>query len=148
MLKTLAPLLSALAGEELKYTAGRTRRATIYGVVIALFAIIAVAFFCIAAFLALAQHYGGPLSALVLAVISLLVALIVLAVMKIQAAAAAKKRREKLEADKSALMATAAIATIPAILKRPLLAAALPLAGLALLALLPDRKKRPPKDKT
>ena len=62
--------------------------------------------------------------------------------MKIQAAAEGKKRKQKMEADKSAMMAAAAIATVPAILKRPILAAALPLAGIALVSLLSDKKKR------
>ncbi len=72
-------------------------------------------------------------------------ALLILAVMKIQAASEARKRKEKMEAEKTAMMATAAIATVPAILKRPILAAALPLAGIALVSLLSDKKKRPPR---
>lgn len=145
MLKALMPLLSALAGEELKLMANRTKRAAIFGAVIAIFAIIAVAFLCVAAFLALAQSYGGPLAALILAALSLIAALLILAVLTIQAAAEARKRKQKIEADKTAMMATAAIATVPAILKRPILAAALPLAGIALVSLLSDKKKRPPR---
>lgn len=145
MLKALVPILSALAGEELRFTVSQTRRAAIYGVAIAIFGIITVTFLCVAAFLALAQAYGGPLAALILAAISLLLALLVLAVLKIQATAEAKKRKQRIEADKSAMMATAALATVPSILKRPILAAALPLAGIALVSLLSDKKKRPPK---
>jgi predicted RND superfamily exporter protein len=138
MLKALAPILTALAGEEVKFAVSQTRRAAIFGVAIAIFGIITVTFLCVAAFLALAQAYGGPLAALILA-------LLVLAVLNIQAAAEAKKRKQRIEADKSAMMATAALATIPSILKRPILAAALPLAGIALVSLLSDKKKRPPK---
>nr|WP_183515789.1 hypothetical protein [Ochrobactrum sp. RC6B] len=145
MLKALMPLLTAMAGEELKFVAGQTKRAAIFGAAIAIFAIIAVTFLCVAAFLALAQSYGGPLAALILVALSLIVALLILAVMKIQAASEARKRKEKMEADKTAMMATAAIATVPAILKRPILAAALPLAGIALVSLLSDKKKRPPR---
>ena len=145
MLKALMPLLTAMAGEELKFVAGQTKRAAIFGAAIAVFAIIAVTFLCVAAFLALAQSYGGPLAALILAALSLIVALLILAVMKIQAASEARKRKEKMEAEKTAMMATAAIATVPAILKRPILAAALPLAGIALVSLLSDKKKRPPR---
>lgn len=146
MLKALLPLLSAMAGEEMKFAAGKARRAAIFGAVVAVLAIIAVTFLCVAAFLALAENYGGPLAALILAALSLILALIVLAVLKIQSAAEARKRKEKVEADKSAMIAAAAIATVPAILKRPILAAALPLAGLALVSLLSDKKKQPPKD--
>ncbi len=145
MLKALMPLLAAMAGEELKFVAGQTKRAAIFGAAIAVFAIIAITFFCVAAFLALAQNYGGPLAALILAALSLILALLILAVLKIQAASEAKKRKQKVEADKSAMVATAAIATVPAILKRPILAAALPLAGIALFSLLSDKKKRPPQ---
>ena len=104
MLKALMPLLTAMAGEELKFVAGQTKRAAIFGAAIAIFAIIAVTFLC-----------------------------------------EARKRKEKMEAEKTAMMATAAIATVPAILKRPILAAALPLAGIALVSLLSDKKKRPPR---
>ncbi len=89
----------------------------------------------------LAENYGGPIAALILAAISLLLALITLAILKIQGAAEEKKRKQKIEADKSALMATAAIATVPAILKRPILAVALPLAGIALVSLFVGQEK-------
>ncbi len=59
MLKALMPLLAAMAGEEMKFVAGQTKRAAIFGAAIAVFAIIAITFFCVAAFLALAQNYGG-----------------------------------------------------------------------------------------
>ena len=83
MLKALVPILSALAGEEVRFTVSQTRRAAIYGVAIGIFGIITVTFLCVAAFLALAQTYGGPLAALILAAISLILALLVLAVLKI-----------------------------------------------------------------
>ncbi len=95
MLKALMPVLSALAGEELKFVAGQTKRAAIFGAAIAIFAIIAITFFCVAAFLALAQNYGGPLAALILAALSLIVALLILAVLKIQAASEAKSASRK-----------------------------------------------------
>ncbi|MBV2144690.1 phage holin family protein [Falsochrobactrum sp. TDYN1] len=142
MLKILTPLLTALAGEELRLATRRVRRAAIFGAVVAVFGLIALIFLCVAAFLALAQNYGGPIAALILAALSLIIALLVLAVLKIQAAAEEKKRKQRIEADKSALMATAAIATVPSILKRPILAVALPLAGVILVNLLSDKKKR------
>lgn len=142
MLKALIPLLTAVAGEEVKATIGKTKRAAIFAGAILVFGLITLTFLCVAAFLALAQNYGGPLAALILAALSMIIALIILAILKIQAAVEAKKRKERVEADKSALMATAAIATVPSILKRPILAAALPLAGIALISLLSDRKKR------
>ncbi|MGF2226704.1 hypothetical protein ACQT3V_09765 [Brucella sp. NF 2653] len=141
MLKLLAPLISSLAGEEIQLISGRAKRAAIFCAAMVVFGAIALAFFCIAAFLALAENYGGPIAALILAAIALLLALITLAILKIQGAAEEKKRKQKIEADKSALMATAAIATVPAILKRPILAVALPLAGIALVSLLSDKKK-------
>jgi len=142
MLKLLAPVVASLAGEELKLLTGRAKRAAIFGAATAVFGLIAVVFLCVAAFLALAENYGGPIAALILAGLSLILALLILAVLKIQAAAEEKKRKQRIEADKSALMATAAIATVPSILKRPILAVALPLAGIALVSLLSDKKKR------
>lgn len=142
MLKSLAPLLTALAGEELKLVTARARRTAIFAAAISVFGLIALVFLCVAAFLALAENYGGPVAALILAALSLIIALLVLAVLKIQAAAEEKRRKQRIEADKSALVATAAIATVPSILKRPILAAALPLAGIVLVSLLSGKKKR------
>lgn len=142
MLKLLAPIVATLAGDELKLLTGRAKRVAILGTTIAVFGLIAVVFLCVAAFLALAQNYGGPIAALILAGLSTIIALLILAVLKIQAAAEEKKRKERIAADKSALMAAAAMATVPSILKRPILAVALPLAGIALMSLLSDKKKR------
>lgn len=142
MLKLLAPVVATLAGDEIKLATGRAKRAAIFGVVVAVFGLIAVVFLCVAAFLALSENYGGPIAALILAGLSLIIVLLILAVMKIQAAAEEKRRKQRIEADKSALVATAAIATVPSILKRPILAVALPLAGFALVSLLSDKKKR------
>ncbi len=145
MLKALMPLLSAMAGEELKFVAAQTKRAAIFGAAIAVFAIIAITFFLRRRLSGAGAELWRPLAALILAALSLIVALLILAVLKIQAASEAKKRKQKMEADKSAMVAAAAIATVPAILKRPILAAALPLAGIALVSLLSDKKKRPPQ---
>ncbi len=141
MLKQIAPLLGAVAGEEARFAAANAKRTAIYGAAIGVLAIIAVTFLCVAAFLGLARSYGGPIAALILAAAALILALLILAVMKIQASAEAKKRARQREADKSALVAAAAVATVPSILKRPILAAALPLAAIFLVGLLPDKKK-------
>lgn len=142
MLKLLAPVVATLAGDELKLLTGRAKRAAIFAIAVAIFGLIAIVFLCVAAFLALSESYSGPVAALILSGLALIVALLILAVLKIQAAAEEKKRKERIAADKSALMATAAIATVPSILKRPILAVALPLAGIALVSLLSDKKKR------
>ncbi len=144
MLKALIPLLTTLAGDEVKAAIGQTKRAAIFAGALIIFGLITLTFLCVAAFLALAQSYGGPLAALILAALSLIIAFIILAVLKIQASAEEKRRKARIEADKSALMATAALATVPSILKRPILTAALPLAGIALVSLL-SNKKRPSK---
>lgn len=142
MLKLLAPVVATLAGDELKLLTGRAKRAAIFAIAVAIFGLIAIVFLCVAAFLALSESYSGPVAALILSGLALIVALLILAVLKIQAAAEEKKRKARIAADKSALMATAAIATVPSILKRPILAVALPLAGIALVSLLSDKKKR------
>lgn len=141
MLKLFTPLLAALAGDELKRTTSRAKRTAICGAVIGVFGLITLLFLCLAAFLALAQKYDGPIAALIMAGLSIILALLVLAVLKIQSAAEERKRQQRINADKSALMVTAAAATVPSILKRPILAAALPLAGIILVSLLTDKKK-------
>lgn len=141
MLKLFTPLLAALAGDEFKRTTGRVKRTAILGAVIGVFGLITLLFLCLAAFLALAQEYGGPIAALIMAGLSVILALLVLAVLKIQSASEERKRQQQINADKSALMATAAIASVPSILKRPILAAALPLAGIILVSLLTQKKK-------
>lgn len=142
MLKLLAPIVASLAGSEIKLITRRAKRAAIFGTIIAVLGLIAVVFLCVAAFLALAENYGGPVAALIIAGFSLIFALLILAVLKIQAAAEEKRRKQRAAADKSALMATAAIATVPSILSRPILAVALPLVGIAMVSLLSDKKKR------
>lgn len=141
MLKLFTPLLAALAGDELKRTTAQIKRTAIFGTVIGFFGILTLLFLCLAAFLALAQQYSGPIAALIMAGLSIILALLVLAVLKIQSAVEERKRQQRINADKAALMATAAIATVPSILKRPILAAALPLAGIILVSLLTQKKK-------
>lgn len=141
MLQILAPLLSGILGEELRSAATQARRSALFLSLIGVSVLIGVVFLLISAFLALERHYGGPFAALIMAGSAFLLALIVLAIMKIIAATERKRRRRRVEADKSALVATAAIATVPAVLKRPILAVALPLAGIAAMAFLSGSKR-------
>lgn len=141
MLQILAPLLSGILGEELRSAATQARRSAIFLSLIGISVLVGLVFLLMAAFLTLERHYGGPCAALIMAGSAFLLAIIVLAIMKIIAASERKRRRRRVEADKSALVATAAIAAVPAILKRPILAVALPLAGIAAMAFLADSKR-------
>ncbi len=139
MLKALMPLLSAMAGEELKFVAGQTKRAAIFGAAIAVFAIIAITFSASPPF----WHWrrtmaaaGGSHSRCIVADRGASHS----RSPENSGCVRGQKRKQKMEADKSAMVAAAAIATVPAILKRPILAAALPLAGIALVSLLSDKK--------
>jgi len=91
MLKLLAPVVATLAGDELKLLTGRAKRAAIFAIAVAIFGLIAIVFLCVAAFLALSENYSGPVAALILSGLSLIVVLLILAVLKIQAAAEEKK---------------------------------------------------------
>src|SRR5690606_21566100 len=103
MLKLFTPLLAALAGDELKRTTAQIKRTAIFGAVIGFFGILTLLFLCLAAFLALAQQYSGPIAALIMAGLSIILALLVLAVLKIQSAAEERKRQQQINADKAAL---------------------------------------------
>lgn len=142
MLKILSPLLTSLAGEEIKSITTRAKRSAGFGAVIIALVLIGFIFLCLAAYLVLAEIYGGPIAALILAGISLFLALIAVIVMRLQIAAEQKRYQQRMQANKSALMATAAVATAPSLLKRPILAIALPIVGIALLGLLSDKKKK------
>ena len=144
MLRLLSPLLSSVLKQEFHEAAQQAKRCAITGAVIGIFAVIGLVFLLLAGFLYLSTLVSQLAAALIMAGSAFVVALIAWLITKSINAAQERKRRERLEADKSAFVATAALATIPALLKRPILAAALPLAGMALVSLLSDKK---PDDK-
>lgn len=144
MLHLLSPLLSSILKQEFHEATQQAKRGAITGAVIGIFVVVGFVFLLLAGFLYLSTLVSQLAAALIMAGSAFVVALIAWLITKSINATQERKRRERLEADKSAFVATAALATIPALLKRPILAAALPLAGMALVSLLSDKK---PDDK-
>lgn len=144
MLRLLSPLLSSILKQEFHEATQQAKRSAITGAAIGIFVVVGFVFLLLASYLYLSTLVSQLAAALIMAFSAFVVALIAWLITKTINAAQERKRRERLEADKSAFVATAALATIPALLKRPILAAALPLAGMALVSLLSDKK---PDDK-
>ncbi|MFC4626308.1 phage holin family protein [Daeguia caeni] len=146
MLKLLSPLIAELMADEARLLTGRAKRISISIGVVVLFGLTGFLFLCFAAYLALAQHYSAPISALILAAIAFILALVALAIIKAIAVSEEKKRQQRIEAEKANIMATAAMAAIPAILKRPVLGILVPLAGIALAEFLSGQNKKTDKN--
>lgn len=140
MLRLLSPLLSSLLKQEFHDATEKAKRCAITGAVIGIFALIGFVFLLLAGFLYLSTLTSQLSAALIMSASAFVIALIAWVITRSINAAKERRRRERLEADKSALMATAALATVPALLKRPILAAALPLAGIALASFLNNKK--------
>lgn len=140
MLRILAPLVTSLFGEEFRHVTAQAKRSAYFIALISLSAAVCVIFLLIAAFLALQAHYSGPVAALVIAAGGFIFAAICFIIMKIMAKVEANRRHRRMDAEKSALLATAALASVPTLLKRPLLGLILPLAGIAAFAFLAGTK--------
>ncbi|MGU3576885.1 phage holin family protein [Brucellaceae bacterium C25G] len=140
MLRLLTPLISSILKQELHQTAQQTKRSVIASAIMGIFICVGCVFLLIALFLYLSTLVSQLAASLIIAAAALLIALVAFIIVKIINEAEKRKRRERLEADKSAFVATASLAAVEAVLKRPILAAALPLATLALSSLLSDKK--------
>lgn len=140
MLRLLAPLLRSMLKQELYETTQQAKRGMITGAIIGIFSVIGFVFLLLAAYIHLSTILSSLTAALIMAASAFIIALLAWLIIKTINAQAERKRRERLEADKSAFVATASIAALEAVLKRPMLVAALPLATMALTSLLNDKK--------
>lgn len=148
MLRLLSPLIKAMFKQELQESAQQVRRSAITYTIIGLFLMISLAFLLLASFLYLATHVSSLAAALILAASAFIIALIAWLIINSINARAERKRRERLEADKSALVTATSLAAIEASLKRPILAAALPLAAIMLTSLLNNKESNHQAKKT
>lgn len=146
MFKLLTPLASALLGDEVRFIADQTRRSAIFYAIIGLLLAIAGIFLLTAAFLALAQSFGGPIAALILAGICIILAAFAALILKMQMNAARRQRQIQVEAEKKAMKAASLAAVLPLLGKRSSLAVVLPIIGVALLRTLNRDKAKTRSD--
>lgn len=145
MLKLFTPLITGLIGTEVSVMAARAKRNAILYAIIICAALIGVIFLLVAAYHALSFSVGPVHAGLLLAAAFFAVAIVAFIINRILESA--QKRRQELrraQIDSNALLTAAALTAVPTVLKRPLLAVALPIIGLVAYELL-SRKK--PKDK-
>lgn len=140
MLKILAQLISGLLGDELQSTADRAKTSAICGVLVALLVSIGAIFVLIAAFLGLSQLVSPAIAALILAGSAFLIALVIYVGWRASAQKKKLQQQQQLKAKQQALMASAAVAVVPSLFKKPVLFAALPLLTVALIALNTKKK--------
>lgn len=135
--------LATLFGLEAEALVDRAKTQAIVGGAIGAFAVIAIAFFLIAAYLGLAGWIGPIWAALAIAGAATLIALIIFAW---ERASEASRRREAAErrrqAEASSLITTAALTALPMALSSPTIRRiGLPLAALAGIVLLATRDR-------
>jgi hypothetical protein len=142
MLRLLLPLLTGTATGEIRAVVRHTKRKTILLSAIALFALAGVIFLFATIYLALARILGDVYAALIIALGCFTVAIIGLIVIKILDVRRQRRRQEHQRVDGSAVLTATALAVLPELMKRPLIAAALPIIGLAVSAFFVDGKGR------
>ncbi|GGA96168.1 hypothetical protein GCM10011491_25700 [Brucella endophytica] len=106
--------------------------------VIAFFTLVGVIFLLATAYLALAVALGSVYAALIVALGCFAIAVIGLFAIKASEARRRRRMRERREAEGSSMLVAMALAALPSLTKRPLLAAALPIIALAAYGLVSD----------
>lgn len=142
MLKLLSPFVSAVIGSEVAALTTRAKRNGIFYTLIAFAVLVMVVFLLIAAYFALAVRFGLIHSALLIAAVSAIFAVAAFAVNKLLERAERRRLEQRRAAiDINAALTTAAVAAVPALLKRPLISVAVPVAALLAVTLLSRTKK-------
>ncbi|RCS23749.1 hypothetical protein DUT91_10710 [Phyllobacterium salinisoli] len=138
MLRLLLPFLTGAVTGEVGHAVRRTKRRAGFMLATCLFALAGMIFLLVTIYLALARHYGDIYAALMVAAGCFVVAIMALVAMKISDASHKRRVRERPNFDGSALLTAGVLAALPVLIKRPLVAAALPIIGLAAYALMSD----------
>ncbi|PRD43997.1 hypothetical protein C5748_09150 [Phyllobacterium phragmitis] len=138
MLRLLLPFLTGAVTGEVGTAIHRTKRRAATMLAIGLFALAGAAFLLVTIYFALARYFGDLYAALIVALGCFAVAIIGLIVMKISDAYDKRRMRERKNFDGSTILTATALAALPVLAKRPLIAAALPIIGLAAYALMSD----------
>lgn len=153
MLKLLTPLLTSLAAGEVGLAVNRVKRSAIFLSIIGVLGTIGAVFLLVAAYIALAERYGDLRAALYIGGGAIALALVLYIIMKITDAIIRKRQRDRAKNDTSALLAIAAVAAAPMLLRsRSLLMLAIPViafGGLSMLGKKPKagrRRRRPSEE--
>ncbi|EJN05580.1 hypothetical protein [Phyllobacterium sp. YR531] len=147
MLKLLTPLLTSLAAGEVGLAVNRVKRSAIFLSIIGVLGAIGAIFLLIAGYIALSERFGELRAALYIGGGAFALAIILYIIMKISDAIIRKRQRDRAKTDTSALLAIAAVAATPMVLRsRTLLMLALPViafGGLSMLGKKPKSRRRP-----
>jgi len=139
MLRLLIPFLTGAVSGEVTTAIHRTKRRAVTMSIIGLLALAGAAFLLVTIYLALAHVFGDIWAALIVAAGCFALAILGLIVMKISDAYYKRRMRERTHIDGSTVLTATALAALPVLAKRPLLvAAALPIVGLAAYAFMSE----------
>ena len=118
----LLPTLASLLGIEVGGLVSRLKENAVAIAAISLFALIGIAFLLVAAYTALTAWVGPIWSPLILAGAALVIALVLFIALRIQNRAVARRdAQRRRERETTALVASAALAALPELLKTPIL---------------------------
>ncbi len=150
MLKLFTPVISAIIGSEVKAATQRAKRSAILYTIMAVALLTGTFFLLMALFFALMMKFGLIIAALIITAGCVVLAILAFIINRIMDNAEKRRLEERRAAiDTNAALTAAAVAAVPALLKKPLLTLALPVAGLLAVSLLSkDRKSgtTPKKD--
>lgn len=142
MLKLFTPVISAIIGSEVQSLTQRAKRSAILYSIMALALVTGAFFLLIAVFFLLMIKFGLITSALMITAGCVGVAIIAYIVNRLMDNAEKRRLEQRRAAiDTNAALTAAAVAAVPSLLKRPLLAVALPVAGLLAMSLLSRGQK-------
>jgi chromate transport protein ChrA len=118
----LLATLASLLGIEVGGVVSRLKENAVAVAAISLFALIGIAFLLVAAYTALTAWVGPIWSPLIIAAAALVIALILYIALRIQNRAVARREAQRRrERETTALVASAALAALPELLKTPIL---------------------------
>ncbi|MDR0252400.1 MAG: hypothetical protein LBI75_04385 [Brucellaceae bacterium] len=142
MLKLFTPVISAILGSEVQAVTQRAKRSAIFYALIAFALLMGAFFLLLALFFFLMMKFGLIISALIMAAGCVVLAVIAYLINHVLDQAEKRRLEERRAAiDTNAALTAAAVAAVPALLKKPLLGIALPVAGLLAVTLLSRDKK-------
>lgn len=142
MLKLFTPVISAIIGSEVQAATQRAKRSAILYTIMAIALLTGTFFLLMALFFALMMKFGLIIAALIITAGCVLLAIFTYIINHLMDKAEKRRLEERRAAiDTNAALTAAAVAAVPTLLKKPLLALALPIAGLLAVSLLSQDKK-------